>query len=64
MEFRSNIIYYAVESVLKAMSHVHIESKRTELIETENRQVVARGRGWGVGKMYESGQKVQTSIIR
>ena len=30
-------------------------------MDTENRLVVARGRGWRVGKMDEAGEKVQTS---
>lgn len=36
-------------------------SKKIMLIETENRLVVARGRGLGVGKVSEGGEKVQTS---
>lgn len=34
---------------------------KDEFIDTENRLVVARGRGWGTGKMGERGHKVQTS---
>ena len=29
--------------------------------DTEKRWMIARGRGWGMGKMGEGGQKVQTS---
>ena len=34
--------------------------KNPELMDIENRLVVARGRGWGMGKMGESVQKEQT----
>ena len=33
-------------------------------MDMENRLVVARGRGWRVGKMGEGGQHVQTSIYK
>ena len=33
-------------------------NKKTKLIDTENRLVVARVGGWGVGKMGDGGQKV------
>ena len=33
-------------------------------MDTENRWVVARGRGWEVGEMGEGGQKVQTSSYK
>lgn len=36
-------------------------NKKTELTETENRLVVDRGRGWGMGEMEEDGERVQTS---
>lgn len=36
-------------------------SMKITLIETEHRSVVARGRGLGVGKVSEGGEKVQTS---
>ena len=32
-----------------------------ELIDTDNRYVVARGEGWGVSEVHEWSQKVQTS---
>ena len=35
--------------------------KITELIDIENRLIVAGDRGWWLGKMGEWGQKVQTS---
>ena len=38
------------------------KQNKTELIETENRLVVARGGGWKVGEMGEGGQKVQTQL--
>ena len=37
-----------------------IFKKKYRLIGTENRLVVARGRGWGVDEMVEGGQKVPT----
>ena len=40
------------------------ETNIHELIDTENRLVVARGVGWGVGEMGEGGQKVQTSSYK
>ena len=40
--------------------HLYVESKKAELMETESRLVVARGRGkWG-----DVGQRVQTSAYR
>ena len=41
-----------------------IFKKKYRLIGTENRLVVARGRGWKVGEMGEEAQKVQTSSYR
>ena len=41
-----------------------IFKKKYRLIGTENRLVVARGRGWKVGEMGEETQKVQTSSYR
>ena len=51
--------------------HLYVESKGKKkqktktknhyLIDTENRLVVTRGRGWQTGKMGEGGQKAQTS---
>lgn len=38
---------------------MEIQDTKTKLIETENKQVVARG--WGVGGISEVSQKVQTS---
>ena len=39
---------------------LYVESKwKTKLINTEDRLVVTRGKGWGVDKMGEGGQKVQ-----
>ena len=38
--------------------------KNPELIDTENRLVVARDRGWGTGKVSESHQTVQTSSYK
>ena len=37
-------------------------NKQNELIDTENKLVVATGRGYGMGKMGESGCNVQTFI--
>ena len=44
----------------------YVESKKQkpELIDTENRLVVVRGREWGMGEMGEGGQKVQTSSYK
>ena len=39
----------------------HMISLISGIIDTENKLVVARGRGYGVGKMGEGGQKVPTS---
>ena len=36
------------------------QNKKIKLIDTGNRLVVARGRGWVVGEMDEDGQKVPT----
>lgn len=45
--------------------HLDVESKKEiELIDTENRPVVSRGRGWWLGKMGEEGQTVQTSSYK
>ena len=38
--------------------------KQIELTYTENSLVVAKGRGYGVGKMSKGGQKVQTSSYK
>ena len=38
-----------------------MESKKTELIKTENSIVIARGEVWGLEEMDENGQKIQTS---
>ena len=35
-----------------------ILKKKKNLIETKNRLVVARGKGWGMGEMAECGQRV------
>ena len=40
-------------------SHSHVKSKKTELIEIENRLVVTRGKGWKLEEMGEGGQNVQ-----
>ena len=44
----------------------YVESKKQkpELIDTENRLVVVRGREWGMGETGEGGQKVQTSSYK
>ena len=49
-------------------SHIYIWNLKkrkkhnpNNLINTENRLGVARGRGWGLGKMGAGGQKVQAS---
>ena len=42
----------------------NVESRKTELIETENRLVVARGGGWGLGEKGEGGQRVHTSSYK
>ena len=41
-------------------SHLYVESKKTELIETENSLVVARGGSWEVNERSEGGWRVQT----
>ena len=38
--------------------------KKTKLIDTEKRLIVARGQCWGVGKMSEEDQKLQTSTYK
>ena len=40
------------------------KTKQNKFIDTKNRLVVVRGTGWGVGKMGEGGQKVQTSSCK
>lgn len=37
------------------------QTERPEIIDAGNRLVAGRSGGWGVGKMGEVGQKVQTS---
>ena len=39
----------------------NLKKPKTKLISTQNKLVVARGRGWSVDDMGEGGQKVQTS---
>ena len=46
------------------ISHIWNPQKKSKLIDTENRLVVTRGRGGGVGKMDEADQKVQTSSYK
>ena len=46
------------------MWNLKTTSRKTELIDTENKLVVARVEGCGVGKMVESCQKVQTSSYK
>ena len=43
------------------MESLKTKKPKTKLIDTENTLVVARDRGFRVGKMDEGGQKVQTS---
>ena len=38
--------------------------KKYRLLDTKNRLVAARGRGWKVGEMGEEAQKVQISSYR
>ena len=48
-------------------SHLYMESKNqpnTELMNTDNRLVFDRGRGWRVDEIGEGGQKVQTSSYK
>ena len=51
---RQNTVWY----------HLYMESLKTDLIETEDRLVVARGRSWTVAEMCEGGPKVQTSSFK
>lgn len=41
-----------------------MDPKKTELTDAKNKKDVARGEGWGVGKMGEGGQKKQTSSYK
>ena len=48
-------------------SHLGGESKNQktpQLTDAENRLVVARGKGWGLGEIGEGAQKVQTSSFK
>ena len=38
---------------------LYVKSEKSKLTDTENRLVVARGGGWGVGELDEGGPKVQ-----
>jgi len=40
------------------------KQKKIKPIDRENRLVIARDRGWGIGKIVERGKKVQISSYK
>ena len=47
--------------MISCIFRIYKKQKTTELIDTENRLVVARGGGWEVGQVDEGNEKIQTS---
>ena len=45
-------------------SHRCVTCQQMQLIDTENKLVVARGGGWGVSPMDDGGQKVEASSYK
>ena len=46
------------------ISFICIIFKKTEPLDTENRLVIARGRGWAMREVGKGGQSVQTSSYK
>ena len=58
------MIYIKERQILYDLFHLHMESENKHTHDIENRFVVARGKGWDLGKIVKVFQKYKFPVIQ